>query len=363
MTSQAPHSDGYFVPVWRKLKKTQTYLLRGDVQGLNREIQQYLRWRKQRNYVKSIPSETYAAMEASPSHPRSESEYWDEADIDLIRHASWLNSGKGILGQWAIETLCADSQGDIPKVLMNYLGGQPRKGLSGLVLGCGDMMAEYRMFTDPRLQFERIDAHDVSPASLDRARKVTGEAGLNVEYHVSDINTLELASDSYDLIICFYAYHHFQEVNGIAYQINKALRSNGVFYTIDYVGERQQQFSDLKMWYANQLLHLLPARYRRELDGRERTQAQRIPVEFFSPDEAIRSDEILKAIEQNLCVLRQYNWAGLLMPLLEGLGFNFGTSQEDINILRLLFEIDQALVATAKIGPNFTMTIAGKKPV
>jgi hypothetical protein len=46
---------------------------------------------------------------------------------------------------------------------------------------------------------------------------------------------------------------------------------------------------------------------------------------------------------------------------LEGLGFNISTEKGDMDLLRFLFEIDQALVNAGKIGPNFTMTMAGKK--
>lgn len=354
----------------RQAAKVKGYLIGGDFAGLQREIQQYMRWRKRRQQIGAAPIapgqlDTVAATAVGhgAAQQKSESEYWDDADIDLIRHASWLSAGGGALGQWALDTLCADHQGDVAGTMLTHLGGKPLTGLRGLVLGCGDMVAEYRMFVDPRLQFAHIDAHDISPASVGRARQVTDEQGLSVKYFVSDINRLELPAETYDLVICFYAYHHFTEVDAIAHQINRTLRPNGLFFTIDYVGERQQQFSDDQMFFANQFLKLLPPRYRRELDGRERQQAQRIPVEFFSPDEAIRSDDILAAIDQNMRVVRQYNWAGLLMPLLEGLGFNVSTSASDIDMLRFLFEVDQALVKSGRIGPNFTMTMAGKKSV
>jgi SAM-dependent methyltransferase len=362
----------------RQVKKATQYVLHGDLGGLNKEVKAYMQWRRQRNLLPaasvqlpvpmlvSLQQSDKMAASGSPAlevsgHQKSESEYWDEADINLIRHASWLSAGNGALGQWALDALCTDHHGDVSGTILAYLGGKPLTDLRGLILGCGDMQAEHGMFCDPRLQFSEIDAHDISPASIERARQLTNERGLNVNYYVSDINLLELPADKYDLVICFYAYHHFQEVDRIAAQINKSLRKKGVFFTIDYVGERQQQFSSEQMFFANQFLQLLPKRFRRELDGRERQEAQRIPVEFFSPDEAIYSDKILDAIDGNLNVLCQYNWAGLLMPLLEGLGFNISTEKGDMDLLRFLFEIDQALVNAGKIGPNFTMTMAGKK--
>ena len=48
------------------------------------------------------------------------------------------------------------------------------------------------------------------------------------------------------------------------------------------------------------------------------------------------------------------------MPLLEGLGFKFGTKEEDLQLLKFLFAVDRALVQNGTIGPNFTITLAQK---
>ena len=49
-----------------------------------------------------------------------------------------------------------------------------------------------------------------------------------------------------------------------------------------------------------------------------------------------------------------------LMPLLEGLGFKFGTKEKDLQLLKFLFAVDRALVQNGTIGPNFTITRAQK---
>lgn len=359
----------------RQVTKATAYISRGDLRGLRQEISAYRRWRRASAPPRSTdqsdilpgPDKSSASpvigqtSTPPPSHGLSESEYWDEADINLIRHAAWISAGGGAPGRWALDWLCADHEGDVIATLASYLGGLPQTGLRGLVLGCGDMAAEHSMFCHPKLLFDQIDAYDLSPASIERARVVTMAKGLNVTYTTADINQLSLPADTYDLVICFFSYHHFMEVEAIAAQINHSLRPQGVFFTIDYVGEQQQQFSSDQLRYANHFLSLLPPKYRKELNGSLRTIAKPVPVELFSPDEAIRSDQILAALDSQLTLLRQYNWAGLLMPLIEGLGFNFSESEPDLALLRFLFDVDRVLVNSGEIGPNFTMTMAGKR--
>jgi hypothetical protein len=89
--------------------------------------------------------------------------------------------------------------------------------------------------------------------------------------------------------------------------------------------------------------------------------AHSVPPDQLSPDEAIHSDEILPAIATHLNVVWQYNWGGLLYPLLEGIAFNFTDSPEDQTLLRFLFDLDYALCQAGEIEPNFTITLATKR--
>lgn len=347
--------------VWRlRLQKINHYLAQGNLQGLKAEVQQYMVWYWQTRWRRKLVGQRALSATGEGQNQFSEAEFWDQADIELIRHASWLNAGDGILGGWALAQVGQEFQNDMVALLLHTQGENRPAKLRGLVLGCGDMQAEHWIFIDERMPFAEIDAYDLSPASLERAKHWTTQKGLQVNYHVADLNELQLPANCYDVIICFYSYHHFTEVEAIAQQINGALKTTGVFFTIDYVGERQQQWSAQQLFFARQFLRLLPAHYRKELAGTLRATVEPLPVATFSPDEAIHSDLILPALAAELQIVRQYNWAGLLMPLLDGLGFNFGTKEEDLQLLKFLFEVDRALVQNGTIGPNFTITLAQK---
>jgi hypothetical protein len=86
-----------------------------------------------------------------------------------------------------------------------------------------------------------------------------------------------------------------------------------------------------------------------------------VPPDTLSPDEAICSDQILSAMERRMKVAWQYNWAGLLYPLLEGLAFNFTESSEDQLLLEFLFNLDSVLCEAGEVESNFTFTVATKR--
>jgi ubiquinone/menaquinone biosynthesis C-methylase UbiE len=250
---------------------------------------------------------------------------------------------------------------DIIDFVVDMIQVPPAQPLRGLVLGCGDMAAEHLMFVNPKLPFAEVDAYDVSPKSIEKARQLTDEKGLKVNYGVADVNTMELPADRYALIVVFHSFHHFEQVQHVAQQINRALLPGGVFYTFDYVGPQKLQFTERQRFYAQSILQLLPRTHRRELDHTVRERVLYVSPDILSADEAICSDQILPAMAESLNIVWQYNWGGLLYPLLEGIAFNFTSSSEDLSLLRFLFGLDYALCDSEEIEPNFTITLATKR--
>jgi SAM-dependent methyltransferase len=335
----------------QRLSKARKYLGRSDLSGLIDEIRRFFIWKqneKSRRRVSHICSE-------------SEAVYWDEFDADICRKVSWGGAAQGILGQWASEKMCDGRYSDIIDLISNAITIPRTEPLRGLVLGCGDMAGEHTAFANPKLPFAEVDAYDISPQSVERARRLTDQKGLKVNYHLANVNQVELAHNRYALIVIFHSYHHFEQVDHVAQQINRALLPGGIFYTLDYIGPCRLQFSERQLHYAQRILQLLPTRYRRQLDGTVRQSIQRVSPEALSPDEAICSDQILPAIAQHMNIVQQYNWAGLLYPLLEGLAFNFTVCDEDRALLKLLFDLDYALCQAGEVEPNFTITLAAKQ--
>ena len=95
--------------------------------------------------------------------------------------------------------------------------------------------------------------------------------------------------------------------------------------------------------------------------GAHATRPRAQSLLFMSPDEAIRSDRIPPALER-MDILYQYNWAGLLFPLLRGdIAANFDQDDpEDRRVIDCLFQLDRLLCQSGQVEPNFTITIAAK---
>lgn len=343
-------AQGDLKVVWRqRVDKVRRYLSRGDLSGLMAELHQFWTWQRTRKRL----------LGSSPSHPETEAAFWGQTDMDSTRTTAWTSAGD--LGYWAFQKMCNERYPEMADLILDMMKIPFGRPFRGLVLGCGDMVAEYAAFTHPKLSFAEVDAYDVSSQSIERARKLTDESGLKVNYHLTDVNEVELPPNQYALIIVFHAFHHIQQVDHVAQQIARALLPGAVFYTWDYVGPRKLQFSERQVFYAQMMLQLLPTRYRCQLDGAIRQQVQRVSPDRLSPDEAIFPDQILSAIARHMDVMWQHNWAGLLYPLLEGIAFNFTSSDEDQDLLRFLFSLDYALCQAGEVEPNFTITLATKR--
>jgi SAM-dependent methyltransferase len=348
-------SDTATLSAWAKrASKVRSYLMHRNWVGLKTEVREYLIW-------KTSPARSAAPAAERPS-TLTESSYWDQAMNDstvaLCRTVSWANAAN--FDQWAMEKMTDGRYIDPMDIILEMLRVPEGQPLRGLVLGCGDMVGEHQTFLDPRLPFAEVDAYDVSLESIERARQLTNAKGLKANYHLDDVNSLQLSPDRYALVLISQSFHHFEQVDHVAEQINRSLLPGGVFCTFDYVGPCHIQFTERQLFFAQQMLQLLPPERRREWYGAVRQKAQSLPLEHFSPDEAICSDQILAAIDRHLDVKWQYNWAGLLFPLLDGIAFNFTSSADDQAFMRFLFTVDYALCSTGEIEPNFTITLATK---
>ena len=341
---------------WRqRFDKAKTHVLNGDPTALVNETKQYLYWKGILNPSEAAP----APPEESALQRPTEEEFWDGVDVEVGRDVAWLAPCNGALGAWAEEALFGHMKLDA--ALPELMGEEGRRSPKyALVLGCGDMRSEHSMLIHPDVPFDRIDAYDVSTQSMQRAKEFTDSLGLQVNYQAGDANTMDFPADTYSLVICYFAYHHFREVDRVAAQIAKTLTDGGIFVTIDYVGPPRLQYSKEQLYWAHHVLNTLPARYRKERTGAVRTQIHSMPLDQISPDEAPCSDQILDALARNLDVTHQYNWAGLLYPLLEGIGGNFADTPEDRKLVRFFFDLDKLLVESGQIGPNYTMTVARK---
>jgi SAM-dependent methyltransferase len=179
----------------------------------------------------------------------------------------------------------------------------------GIVLGTSAMQPEARLLeTNPSLHVTFVD---ISAGALERRRDDLGARFPGrVDTQVADLNFLELPEETYDLIVSASTVHHVTNLEHLAFQVNRALTSDGYFFLQDYVGECRFQFRDEKK------------RVFEVIFDRSRARAGLAPGVFWpdasnlSPFCGVRSEETLSVFREHLREQSVRTASALTVPLM-----------------------------------------------
>ncbi len=285
---------------------------------------------------------------------------------------------------------------------------------SALSLCCGEGTHELELAR--RGIFDHCLALDVSEKVLQRARARASEAGVgNIEFRCEDVNALVLEPERYDVVFSRSALHHVTALERILDAIAVGLKDHGILVINEYVGASQFQYSDRQIEVCNAALRLLPEAYRRSVSWRrmERIGPQRqrnigqwlrllwlklwnftllealirrirnrslrrssgdyikreIPrveaseMSIDDPSEAIRSEEILPLVRERFDILDYRPYGGtLLHPVLDDITGNFSPDDPiSMDLLRMLFRIEDTLMTCGDIGSDFVYLVGRPK--
>jgi SAM-dependent methyltransferase len=175
------------------------------------------------------------------------------------------------------------------------------KGLQfehGLTLGCGAGRCERDLIS--RGVCRSFHGIDISEKAIDRARQIAKEQDLPLTYEVADLNFVELPEKAFDLVVAQTCLHHILFLEHVAAQIWRSLKSNGCLWIHDFIGETQFQYDLKRVSIANQILVILPEKFRKnKITGRLVTEITRPePGHLGSPFESIRSSEIVPVFQR-----------------------------------------------------------------
>lgn len=280
-----------------------------------------------------------------------------------------------------------------------------------LSLGCGVGDLERSL---ARLgAFDHCDAYDLSEAAITKAKAAAEREGFqHIHYQVRNINALDLPTQAYDAVWAYGSLHHFQELEHVSQQVRQALKPNGLLAFHEYVGPSRFQFSSRQKEIVNACLQLIPLRYRQILEEAvevETEQAERKkgawsqlrstldrvfrgmfqprpvltrPESALSPQyrtvagfpsvdevvaddpsEAIRSDEILRIIEQDFEIVEQTLWGGNIPQfLLAGIAGNFSDEDQcSRSLIRMLSKIETTLLNCGELRSDCAYVVARPK--
>lgn len=182
----------------------------------------------------------------------------------------------------------------------------------GVSWGCG-LGAFERDARRKNLVLE-MDAFDISPASLDDARRTAEVEGIaGIHYGPGNFDDPHLEAGRYDIAFFHASLHHVSKLERLFERLKRALRPGGAVYVDEYVGPSRTEWRAELLRKAQEVLDGLPA------DARVRSPIE-LPIEQNDPSEAIRSGEIRSFIREYFDVVEWKPFggqiAGLVFPYL-----------------------------------------------
>ncbi len=280
---------------------------------------------------------------------QAEAEFFGEANNQLTRSVSW-----GAIPYFQQQI---HQEYNITTSVDHLLSG--KQNITSLSLACGMMTGEFAYLKARGAT--SIDAYDISEGQRKKFLQSDYDKSINVNYQICDVNEIVLPEEKYDLIFIQQAYHHLIEVEYVAQEINKSLKSDGIFVLIDYIGRPFLQRTEKQLHLAERIWRTMPERLRTNHSGKV---FKNVPIpckENMSPFEAIRSDAIWPALTEYLDLKSHYFLCGVLFPIFNGFAQNYTNAEHDMRFIKEMWEIDRFLIETGGIEPNFCRAIFGKK--
>ncbi|MGO4890437.1 class I SAM-dependent methyltransferase [Anaerobacillus sp. MEB173] len=89
----------------------------------------------------------------------------------------------------------------------------------------------------------KVVALDITDQIIDVARKfIEGNGNNNVEFVKGDAESLPFSDETFDIITCRIAAHHFSNISSFVKESFRTLKKNGTFLLIDNVSPEREEF-------------------------------------------------------------------------------------------------------------------------
>lgn len=203
----------------------------------------------------------------------------------------------------------------------------------------------------------RLECADLDRELMDAAESKAESRGFQFEGTVQDANRLRLEPGAYDVVLCWASLHHFTDLEHIAEEINRALKPNGVFVTMDLCSRNGFLLWPETEEVVDLFWALLPERYRvaHTLGPKPQVCDHYPNVDCArSGFECIRSESILPALETHLARRHLIFAHALLRRFFDTMfGPNFDLARRfDRGFYNLVREHDEMALATRRLRPE-----------
>lgn len=303
------------------------------------------------------------------------------ADAGSVAGLELAGAHWGERARQQVEQVLPSSWTECPVVIREYMNplisGQPDVGwleavarehfsvpvARALSLGCGGGGLERH-----GLQLGiagSFNAYDVSAAAVALAVRLAQESGQaqQITYAVANLNTIEFDEDQHGAAFASQSMHHILALEHYLLQVRRTLVPGALFVFNEFIGPNQFQWTDTQLEHARRLLAMIPEDLRRMIrDPGIKTTIERPTIDQmngYDPTEAIRSKDIMAAVERHFTIVSRKDFGGTLLHLvLDNIAGNLSFSDEGVKLLRYFFAEEQRLMAAGEIDSDFTVVVA-----
>jgi ubiquinone/menaquinone biosynthesis C-methylase UbiE len=247
----------------------------------------------------------------------------------------------------------------------NYL--QKNRGhYTGLSLGCGT--GRFEMDLQKQGLFKRLDAFDIADLAIAQARASAEREHLSINFQIADLNTIHLEPEVYDIIVANSSLHHLCNLEHVISQMHRGLRLGGHLGICEYVGPSQFQYPPAQTEIINELLALLPRKYRARITSPSELKPDfHAPsVEYMNhndPSEAIRAAEIVPLLKQRFAVVEDRPFGGTILHMfLQDIAGNFPPEDPvGDTLIKYIIYIEDLLLRRQLLSSDFTYMVFEKQ--
>jgi SAM-dependent methyltransferase len=241
------------------------------------------------------------------------------------------------------------------------------KGLKfehGLTLGCGPGRCERELVR--RRVCRSFHGIDVSEKAITAAREIAKEQNLPLTYELADLNFLKLPEKTFDLVVAQTCLHRILFLERVAEQVWRSLKKDGYLWIHDFIGETQWQYGPKRLSIANQLLAILPEKFRQNImTNKVTTEIKRLePGRLGSPFESIRSGEIIPIFQRWFTIEWKVEFSAFLhLVVPPGTRAAYLESDDTKALFEILLLLDHLCIEERIVQPTGGQYLMHPRPV
>jgi hypothetical protein len=157
------------------------------------------------------------------------------------------------------------------------------------------------------------------------------------------------------LVVAQTCLHHILFLEHVAEQIWRSLKSDGYLWIHDFIGETQSQYEPKRLAIINEILAILPEKFRRNtMNNRVTTEITRPePGTLASPFESIRSSEIIPIFERWFTIEWKREFSALLhLVAPPGTRAAYIENDDTKALFEILLLLDHLCIEEKIVGPT-----------